>query len=183
VPESPRVPITLARLKGQPKDIAVDGTYVYVTEEDRDASDVESSVVRIPIDGGQPKVLATKQRGGQSIVATADALFWIRAGDVDRGTRDGVVRRTWRPQRPPRTRPRPQASRHSGCDERTPRVPDGPPCVFRRIRSAIPEGFDHRFRRIRSGDRSEATRAGGSASGLGFRLRFDGLLAPHGWAA
>lgn len=91
--ERPRTPTVLARLKGHPKDLAVDDKAVYVTEEDWEASDdTQSSIVRIPLDGGEPTALATRQRGGQSVVVAKDFLYWIRAGNGDLNIPDPVVR-------------------------------------------------------------------------------------------
>lgn len=91
-PEKARTPILLAQLNGEPVHIAVDAAAVYVTEQDGDKDHVPTNIVRIPLNGGKPTVLAANQRAAQSIVAAKDALFWIVSGDVDRNIADAVMR-------------------------------------------------------------------------------------------
>lgn len=92
VTEKARTPIVLAHLKGDPSDIAVDTNAVYVTEQDWEKDDLPTKIVRIPLDGSNSTVLAAKQRNGQSIVPTKDALFWIAGGDTDKNIPDAVMR-------------------------------------------------------------------------------------------
>lgn len=90
--EKPRTPIVLAQLKGSPKHIALDSKAVYVTEQDWNDDNLPTNIVRIPLDGSKSTVLATKQRNGQSIVATKDALYWLASGDVDKNIPDAVMK-------------------------------------------------------------------------------------------
>jgi hypothetical protein len=98
LPDPPGTPVVLARLKTDdsgsgPHDIAVDSSAIYVTEQDwASADDLPTKITRIPFDGGAPKVLATRQHAGQSIVATGQAVFWIVAGNPDRNIAASVVK-------------------------------------------------------------------------------------------
>jgi sugar lactone lactonase YvrE len=105
--EQPKEPIVLATLKTDesgsgPGDIAVDADAIYLTESDRsNINDEEpTQIIRVPIGGGNPRVLATRQHSGQSLVATPEALFWVVAGDTERNISDAVVKMALKGGRP-----------------------------------------------------------------------------------
>jgi hypothetical protein len=85
-------------------DVASDGTNVYVTNyiSFDDAGTEGGNVLRVPIDGSFPQVIASNQHHPTDIVADADAVYWINAGSgvypnaghdgsVMRATRAGVI--------------------------------------------------------------------------------------------
>ena len=98
-PPKPVSPTLLARLPTDdsgsgPHDIAVDSTNVYVTWQDwkNEKDDLPAKIIQIPLAGGPPKELATRQHGGQSIVATNNGLFWLVAGPESAVTKGSVMR-------------------------------------------------------------------------------------------
>ncbi len=97
-PAKPKDPMVLANLAvndngSGPSDIAVDSSNVYVTEQDwKSEENLPTKVISIPLQGGSPKVLASKQHAGQSVVATKNGLFWIVAGSGDKTFQGSVVK-------------------------------------------------------------------------------------------
>lgn len=90
--EKPRTPIILARMPGIPMHIAVDRDAVYVTSEDSSDPNIPTDIVRVPLAGGNPAVILSKQRGAQSIRVTSNAIFWIGHGDVERHIPDAIMK-------------------------------------------------------------------------------------------
>jgi hypothetical protein len=64
-------------------EIAVAAGNIYLTEY-ADEDGAVTDVVRVPLAGGEPVVLASRQRKARSLVAIEESLFWIVAGDPAR---------------------------------------------------------------------------------------------------
>ncbi|MBK9000712.1 MAG: hypothetical protein IPM35_33745 [Myxococcales bacterium] len=62
-----------------PVDIAVDATHVYFTASAFNAGN-QGAIIRVPIGGGAPEVLATNQTAPFSIALDQTHVYWVNAG-------------------------------------------------------------------------------------------------------
>lgn len=90
--QRPSRPIVLARVKGDPHDLVLAGGALFVTVQDWNKEDLPTEVLRVPLDGGEAKVVASGQRNGQSIIAGGNAVFWLAGGDVGKNIPDMVMK-------------------------------------------------------------------------------------------
>jgi hypothetical protein len=80
-------PTTLATLDaGEPQAMAVDGSNLYWTSWDGWPASSNGAVMRVPLTGGTPVIVAGDQQLPEGIVLDATSVYWVDAGDCDGGT-------------------------------------------------------------------------------------------------
>ena len=74
MPAAGGAPTTLVSGLSDPRDLFVDGTFVYFTHAG------DGTVLKVPVTGGTPTILASQQRAPSSVFVDDTSVYWTNYG-------------------------------------------------------------------------------------------------------